>query len=354
MTITVRERLLGATRVDRSRLAWWAALRSLIVYQVLVTTLLLTGHETMALPVASGIVLTALADAGESVGRRWRTMLWAALWITLATLVGGLVANRIAVSVLIGVVVALLAGWAWLLGTRAGAIGVLSLVSYVVFNGAPDSQRSAVGQAIGVLVGAVAITLVTVLPHLRDRQSWLRAQAPVPGIRARLHGSFDARNVYVRHGVRLAIVIGIAMLLSQTDEYPHDYWLPMTVAWVTKPDKDGTSTRIVQRILGTIAGILVSALVIDGLRASSMVIAVFAGCGLALAVLFVTANYSVAVIGVTVLIVSLFTFDGDPVGETMVLRICMTIAAGVLAFLAFYLWPPEPRHGRAHRAGSGT
>jgi hypothetical protein len=258
----------------------------------------------------------------------------------------------VAVSVVLGMAVALVCGLAGLLGARAGLIGVLTLVVFVVFNGAPESNRSAVGQAVGVLVGGLAITIATVLPHLWDRQSWALALAPVPSIRERLPAGLDIRDRFVRHGVRLSIVIGIAMLISQLDSYPHDYWIPMTVAWVTKPDKDGTTTRIVERVVGTILGIIVAVVFIDGLHASDMAIAIFAGFGLALAVLAVTANYPVAVVGVTVMVVSLFTFDGEPVGQTMVLRILMTIAAGVLAFLSFLILPAQPRRERRPRAGA--
>lgn len=340
MASSVRSRLIGVTRVDEARLAWWCAFRALLVYQVFVTALLLTDHPTMALPVASGIVMVALADAGEDVGRRWRTMLWATLWITLATFAGGLVSHVLVLAVALAMLIALAAGVAGIIGPRAGVIGIGALVLFIIFNGTPASDRSAVAQALGVAVGGIAMTVVTVVPHVVARHSWLAAGTPVAGIRARLAGRLDARNVFVRHGVRLAIVIGIAMLVAGVNHEPHAYWLPMTVAWMTKPDQNGTDERIVQRVLGTIAGILVAALIVDVLHAGPLAIVVVAGVGMALSVLFMQANYPVAVIGVTVMVVSLLTFDGDPVGQTMAFRIILTVAAGVLAFLAFYVWPP--------------
>lgn len=344
MTISARDRLLGTAHIERGNLIWAGALRSLVVYQVLVLTLLLTGYKTLALPVAVGVLFASLADSGDDVGRRWRSMLWATLWISVATLLGGLGSNAIVASVVLAVLVALVAGMAGMLGPRAGLIGVLSLVSFTIFNGAPDSDRLIIEDVLGMAVGGIAVTLALVLPHLFRPSAWIRAGTPVPGIRTRLEGQFNASNDLFRHGVRLSIVIGIATLASDITSYPHDYWLPMTVAWVTKPDKDGTATRIVERISGTILGVILTALVIDGLGIGEVAVAVFAGVGLALAVLFVKANYSIAVVGVTMLVVGLFTYDGDPVGETLVLRIILTILAGVLAFLAFYIWPPAPRH----------
>ena len=109
--------------MDEARLAWWGALRALLVYQVLVTTLLLTGRASLAFAVASGIAMVAIADAGEDVGRRWRTMLWTTLWITLATLAGGLVSDALPIAVLLGMLIALVSGVANILGPRAGVIG---------------------------------------------------------------------------------------------------------------------------------------------------------------------------------------------------------------------------------------
>lgn len=353
MSTSARDRLLGTARVDLGGLVWFGALRSLVVYQALVLTLLLTGHKTLALPVAVGVLFASLADSGEDIGRRWRTMLWTTLWICVATLLGGLGSNAIVASVVLAVLVALVAGMAGMLGPRAGLIGVLSLVSFTIFNGAPDSDRTIIENVLGMALGGTAVTLVMVLPHMFRSAAWMRASTPVAGIRARLAGKFTSSNGLFRHGVRLAIVIGLATLVSDLTSYPHDYWLPMTVAWVTKPDKDGTATRIVERISGTILGVMLTALVIDGLGIGEVAVAVFAGVGLALAVLFVKANYSIAVVGVTMLVVGLFTYDGDPVEETLVLRIILTVLAGVLAFAAFYIWPSAPRHAGGHSRTHG-
>lgn len=354
MTMSARARLLGTAHVERGKLVWGGALRALITYQALVLALLLTDHKTFALPVAVGVLFAALADAGEDVGRRWRTMLWATLWFSVATFLGAVGSNLIGVSVGLVVLVALGAGMAGMLGSRAALIGVLALVSYTIFNGAPASDRTVLEDTVGMAVGGIAITLVTVVPHALVKHRWVLAGTPVAVLRSRIEGQLNPRNDFVRHGVRLAIIMAIATFISDLTTYPHDYWLPMTVAWVTKPDRDGTSRRIVERIAGTIAGVLVTAFLVDGIHLEAVGIAISAGVGTALAVLFVQANYAIAVIGVTMLVVCLFTFDGDPVGQTLVLRIIMTLAAGVLSFLAFYMWPPVPRHHHDHHAqGNG-
>lgn len=340
MSISARERLLGTARVERGKIIYWGALRNLIVYLVLVLSALLTGHTLLALPMAVGALFAALADVGEDIGRRLRTMLWTTLWICVGTLLGDLGSDTIIVSSIIAIAVALATGLAGVLGPRAAMIGVLTLVTCAIFNGAPATERTTLEDVLGMAVGGLAMTLATLIPHASRHQHWRHPSVTVASVRQRLHGQVNSSNDWVRHAVRLAVVIGIATITADLTSFPHDYWLPMTIAWVSKPDREATSSRIIARIAGTIAGVLVTAFLVDVIHLDQTWIAITAGMGSALAVMFVVANYAVAVIGVTVLVVGLFTFDGDPVGETIVIRICMTIAAGIMAFLAFYIWPP--------------
>jgi len=39
----------------------------------------------------------------------------------------------------------------------------------------------------------------------------------------------------------------------------HQYWIPMTVAWISKPDSTGTRVRVAQRVGGTALAVLVMA-----------------------------------------------------------------------------------------------
>lgn len=340
MATTVRGLLLGTTHVERGSIQWWGAARTMLVVSVLVLICVLTGHPSASLPLAVGGLFGGLADAGEVVGRRWRTILWATFWFMIATGLGGLGSNSIWIGLLFTIIVSLVAGMAGALGARAALVGVLALVSFVIFEGAPLSDRTIAQDVLSMGIGGVCIMVVTVIPHLFDPRIWHRRDAPVATVRERLRGQFTLRNDYVRHAVRLTVIMSLAVYVSDLTTFPHDYWVPMTIAWVAKPDRDGTATRIVARISGTIAGVLLAALLIEPLDTDQPIIAIVVGCAAGLAVGFVLANYAVAVIGVTMLVVGLFTFDGDPVGQTIVLRIILTCIAGVMAFLASYLWPP--------------
>jgi uncharacterized membrane protein YccC len=63
-----------------------------------------------------------------------------------------------------------------------------------------------------------------------------------------------------------------------------------------------------------------------------------AGAGVGLCLAFVRANYSISVIGVTLVIISLFALQGEPVGETLVYRLAATAIACLIAAVASLFW----------------
>lgn len=136
------------------------------------------------------------------------------------------------------------------------------------------------------------------------------------------------------HGVRLAIIMMIATAISETVSVPHPYWLPMSVAWMSKPDHDGTVVRVLHRVVGTILGLSVAFVAVVVFRPTGSGFLPLALIGVALAIAFIWANYAIAVTGVTVWVVSLFAMVGDPVVETMDLRLLATVAAGILVLIA--------------------
>jgi uncharacterized membrane protein YccC len=79
-------------------------------------------------------------------------------------------------------------------------------------------------------------------------------------------------------------------------------------------------------------------LFVDGFALHSYWLCVVAGAGVGLCLAFVRANYAISVIGVTLVIISLFALQGEPVGETLFYRLSATAIACVLAFLASMMW----------------
>ncbi|MEU6771733.1 FUSC family protein [Streptomyces sp. NPDC046759] len=76
-----------------------------------------------------------------------------------------------------------------------------------------------------------------------------------------------ARNVVLsanswRYGLRLAVCIGIAQALVSLIPVPRSYWVALTVTFVLKPDFGSVFSRALLRALGTVAGLVIAALVL--------------------------------------------------------------------------------------------
>lgn len=348
MSSHLRTFLLGTTHVDRSRVLVAGAVRTTVLLLITVCVAIYAGNPLAGIPLTIGILFVALAEAGEEVGRRWRTMLWTNLWLMVATFAAGLVSD-VAIAVVIGSgIIAFIGGLAGAAGPRAAVGGVLALVVFTVFAGAPGLPVVALDNALLMGLGGLIITVVTVLPQIiRDPAIVRVAVSPVPRMWPRIREHLAGRDLFLRHAVRLSVAITVATVISESTNYPHDYWLPMTVAWVTKPDVNGTVTRVAARIVGTVIGLGISAVLLLSLGVSGYTAAVAVAIAGGIAVAFVWANYAIGVVGVTVLVVVMFSFDGDPVAEDLTLRLVATLLAGVIAIAASYVWradvPPSPR-----------
>ncbi|MGW1157433.1 FUSC family protein [Streptomyces sp. NPDC002513] len=76
-----------------------------------------------------------------------------------------------------------------------------------------------------------------------------------------------ARNLLLsgaswRYGLRLALCIGLAQTLVSLVAVPRSYWVALTVTLVLKPDFGSVFSRAMLRAVGTVAGLVVAAVVL--------------------------------------------------------------------------------------------
>jgi uncharacterized membrane protein YccC len=137
----------------------------------------------------------------------------------------------------------------------------------------------------------------------------------------------------------------IATAIAHSMSWPHEYWIPMTVAWVARPGRILTLERTWNRILGTLAGIvfITCLMLVTGNPPYELAFLITAGVTLHLAL--VRANYAIAVSGLTVTIMALFAIDGQTVEMNAPYRIVATLIAGLLLSIGTLLWPVAEEPG---------
>jgi len=347
----LRHVLIGAGGVvresvvlDRAKVLVWPSLYRGAVVTAVVVAAIATGSPRNSLGLGIGALFVALAGEFQPIGRRWRLMLWTLLWVMLGAYLGGLVSGSAWVGVVVSGAVALVCGFVAVAGPGAGIASLLTLVVFTVFAGIPVNPVSDLDTALLIGLGGVVQFVAIALPAtLRNPSAVLNAgEQPTP-LLLRLRPNLRLDDLLMRHGIRLAVAIMIATAVSHSREMSNQYWIPMTVAWMARPDAHGTVTKVVGRILGTVGGVLLSVILLDalGMRPDTYAIAAVVGIGAVIALVFIWAEYPLAVVGVTVFVIALLAMLGESSGESAPLRVIDTLIAGVITVACTFLLRPK-------------
>ncbi|MEQ9216881.1 MAG: FUSC family membrane protein [Cyclobacteriaceae bacterium] len=149
------------------------------------------------------------------------------------------------------------------------------------------------------------------------------------------------RSVAFRHSIRLSIGCFLAFLISLwLPNNEHSHWVLLTVLVILKPDFGLTRRRNYERIIGTLSGGLIGAMIlflIENETAKLIILTVF----MIMAFSFNRTRYAISVLFMTALILILLSF----VNETSNLyntseRILFTIIGSAIAFSASYFILP--------------
>ncbi len=160
---------------------------------------------------------------------------------------------------------------------------------------------------------------------------------------ATLRANLDLNSPAFRHAVRLAICVGIGDAIGRGISWQRSYWLPMTMAVVLKPDFTTTFSRGALRLAGTFAGLILATVLYRVFPQSALAELLLVGIFTFFLRSVGPANYGVFSVAVSGLIVFLIAATGTPPGQVVMERGLNTGAGGVLALIAYALWPTWER-----------
>ncbi len=171
-------------------------------------------------------------------------------------------------------------------------------------------------------------------------QSWrLQSRNWLATIRANL----DLRSAFCRHAIRLAVCVAAGDMIGRGISWQRSYWIPMTIAVVLKPDFTTTFSRGGLRLAGTFTGLVAATVLYHVLPLSPLTQVFLVGTFTFMMRSIGPANYGVFSVAVSGLIVFLIAATGIPPGQVVVLRGLNTFAGGILALIAYALWPTWER-----------
>jgi uncharacterized membrane protein YccC len=184
----------------------------------------------------------------------------------------------------------------------------------------------ATGRPLPIVMPTASDPTASQVPSLRDR------------LVTPLRGVFSWQSLTLRHAVRLAIGVGIAELVAMTLRLPRGYWLTLTTGLILQPYAGATAERAMQRVVGTVLGGVIAAVLTTGVHGAVVVTAVlFPLTVLTLALRPVGYGYF------TLFLTPLFVLiaegsQSDP--KLAAFRVLNTVLGGALAMVvAATLWP---------------
>ncbi|MFE1915519.1 FUSC family protein [Streptomyces anandii] len=151
-------------------------------------------------------------------------------------------------------------------------------------------------------------------------------------------GPGQGRADRVRYAVLLAVCVLVAQLCAEVLHGPRGYWLPMTVAFVYKPDFGPVFRRSLHRCAGTVAGVAAIGSVVLLTTDTYALIGAVAAFGALMAV-GVRRHYALATTGLTAVVFVLLDLLGDHRALYGARILDTALAAAIVLVAHFALWP---------------
>jgi uncharacterized membrane protein YccC len=157
-----------------------------------------------------------------------------------------------------------------------------------------------------------------------------------------LRENFTLRSNHFRYAVRLTTALMTGYLVSALFELSHAYWVMLTVLTILKPVYNLTRARNIQRVVGTLLGIVVGSLVLFLTANTGVLIFLMIGC-MVMAYSLLRVNYFGFVTFLTIYILITFHFLNPVefntlIGERMIDTAIGSVIAALASRFIFPVW----------------
>ncbi|MFE2103917.1 FUSC family protein, partial [Streptomyces sp. NPDC059468] len=142
-----------------------------------------------------------------------------------------------------------------------------------------------------------------------------------------------------RHAVRLAAVAALGYLFAARLPLGHGYWAPIASVMVMRPDFHQTYARAVARLAGTLAGVALATGMVRALGPDAHVFGALAVVSAGLSYTLIRTGYAYSQCFTSAYVVFLLGMGGQAWEQTVPERVVLTLLGGVLAMLAYVVFP---------------
>lgn len=157
---------------------------------------------------------------------------------------------------------------------------------------------------------------------------------------AALRSNLTLRSPNARHAIRFgtALAAGVA-LYRFLGLHQHGFWVPLTILFVMRPERDETDHRLILRALGTVLGLIIAIAVAETVGGENLIVGAVLTLAAALSFGLLTVQYALFTAAITTYVVLLSDTLGEGAFHAAGQRALGTALGIAIAWLAFVLWP---------------
>jgi len=200
------------------------------------------------------------------------------------------------------------------------------------------------GSAGALLQAAWAAIVWLVYDRDSDNESgwdWARTKS-------RLRANWTLESEIARHALRygaaLALGVAIYRIAGMKD---HGYWIPLTILFVLRPERDETDRRLILRAVGTLAGLALATGMAFAFDGAEVPIVIVLSLSAALTFGLITVQYALFTTAITTYVVLLTDTLGEARFEADGQRLIGTAVGILIAWAAFRIYPGREEDGAA-------
>jgi hypothetical protein len=157
---------------------------------------------------------------------------------------------------------------------------------------------------------------------------------------AALRSNLSLRSQSARHAIRFGAVLAAGVAAYRLlDLDQHGFWIPLTILFVMRPERDETDHRLILRALGTVAGLIVATAVAEAFWGEDLVLGAVLTVAAAFSFGLLTVQYALFTTAITTYVVLLSSTLGEAAFRAAGQRATGTALGILIAFLAWRLWP---------------
>jgi hypothetical protein len=304
--------------------------------------------------IASGALLAGFPGLDAPAGPRTAWQAATAPAIGLAAALGILSSRSAPLAVLAMGLLGAAAGYCFSVSLRLAIAGLSVALALVVSQGlflpAGDALPALLyGTAGGLLQAAWSLAIWALADRAADDEaSGWNGSAAGAALRANLSLRSHSFRHAIRFGAALAAGVAAYRLLGLRE---HGFWVPLTILFVMRPERDETSRRLVLRAVGTVLGLVVATAVAETVGGDDLVVGLVLTAAAGFSFGLLTVQYALFTAAITTYVVLLTDTLGEAALDAAGQRALGTALGIAIAALAFLLWPnPDEGEGRGRPA----